>query len=699
MPGRKVFAATGSKVFAVIFVLLSVLACMHLLRAEEGGARVLEFAYAFWLALAFFGLQLGIGRAILDLPIFAPLRGPGSGFIAVSLGTFLSSWLLTLLGILGRLDWTGLALYLVFALVLSLRSMWRGLSTESRGETGEKSGFIAEHPRLFACALLAFLLPFVLQALLPDSDWDAAQYHLPMASAFLEKGILASDYALNAQFRPGNAQLLYASLMLLAGEVAIQPLNLLALLITCGLVYQLGARMHSRAAGAWALGITLSCNILLELGLDARVEPFLIWFFVAGCLALFSWLRAPEEKGWLLVCAAMAGMAAGCKYNGLLYATLLMTPAALRLLFLRMPLGGKALLGVGALLLLLFPSGTWFLRNYLHTGDPVYPLLQGPMNQDRNGELRRFGSELDRPPAAVRPPTRIDERIEGLAGKRVEAAVASNYLLPFAAQLAPEDYSDKPYHSLSPFLLLFLLLPIFDRRRRSLWLFAFLLAGYLLASGMTPRSRYWSPLFPLFALAAGMVLARAERAWLRGLLLLPLIGLLGFNAFREYAKLFDLGADRYLTDKESGIEYLQRVGYNQADKAMPKVIAHLNQAVARGTIQADWSVFMIGEGKGHLLECRYRPSISAGGKEWLVDLYNASWDYQQLAVNLRARDIRYLLVNQGFLDWNLQNLRVGKRRMTVALYTLNQFLETYAILESEADLGTMKLYRLRDPGN
>ncbi|MHC5065165.1 MAG: ArnT family glycosyltransferase [Planctomycetota bacterium] len=699
MPGRKLFASTGSKVGALLALLLSVLAAMHLLQPEEGGSRSLEFAYAIWLALAFFGLQLGIGRSILELPVFTPLRGPGSAFVAISLGTFLSTWILALLGVLGSLDRNGLFVYLVLGLFLSLRSCWQAMRGGGEEVSEERSGFIAEHPRLFGLGVIAFLLPFVLQVLLPDSDWDAAQYHLPMASAFLEQGILASDFALNAQFRPGNAQLLYAGFMLLGGEVAIQVLNLFAVLVACGLIYQLGARVFSRAAGAWALGISLSCNILLELGLDARVEPFLIWFFVAGCLGLFTWWRAPDHRGWLLVCAAMAGMAAGCKYNGLLYATLLMVPAGLRLLMLRTPMQVKGLFALAALLLLLFPSGTWYARNFMHTGDPAYPLLYGPMNQDRNGELRRFGTELDRPAKAVRPPTRIDERIETLAGKRMESLPASNFLLPFAAQLAPEEYADKPYHSLSPFLLLFLLLPIFDRRRRSLWLFAFLIAGYLLASGMTPRSRYWAPLFPLFALGAGLVLAKAERSWLRALLLLPLLGLLGFNAYREYAKLFELGADRYLTDKESEIEFLQRVGYNQADKAMPKVIGIINGAVAAGTIQPDWSVFMIGEGKGHLLDCRYRPSISAGGKEWIVELYNAGWEYEQLAQNLRARNIRYLLINQGWLDWNLQNLQVGKRRMTVTLHTLNQFLEEYAILESEADLGTMKLYRLRDPGD
>ena len=37
--------------------------------------------------------------------------------------------------------------------------------------------------------------------------------------------------------------------------------------------------------------------------------------------------------------------------------------------------------------------------------------------------------------------------------------------------------------------------------------------------------------------------------------------------------------------------------------------------------------------------------------------------------------------------------------MTVTLHTLNPFLTDYALLESEAELGTMKLYRLRDPGD
>ena len=85
--------------------------------------------------------------------------------------------------------------------------------------------------------------------------------------------------------------------------------------------------------------------------------------------------------------------------------------------------------------------------------------------------------------------------------------------------------------------------------------------------------------------------------------------------------------------------------------------------------------------------------------KWLVELYNAGWDYHQLARNLWARKFRYVLVNRGWLDWNLQNVRVGKRRMTLTLHTLDAFLQDYAIIETEADAVTIKLYRLRDPGD
>lgn len=697
MSGSKLLASPGAKVGLLLAAMLTLLAIAYLAQGRSDAPRVLEFAFAWWMALSFVAVQWGIGACLLELPVFSGIEGPGRGLLAISLGAFASAWLLALLGVLGLLNQVGLWIYLALSLTLAVRAVllaWRSAEQPAfeAGAAPVAANFISRHPRLFWFGVLIFCLPYVLQTLLPDADWDAAQYHLPMATAFLDKGVFAADYALHAYFRPGTVQLFYSLMMLCDAEVAIIPLNLLALLISCGLCYHIAARTWTRAAGIWAVGILLSANIVLELSLDARVEPFLIWFFLAGCFGLFSWLHDRGVIGWLLLTACMAGMAAGCKYNGLIYAALLLAPLAFTL-----PAGRRMILSSAAVLLFAFPSGLWYARNAYHTGDPAYPLSFGPMNMDRDGELRRFGQELDRVPRPIRPPMRIDPHVQELAEKATDKGEQLTLLLLLEAVFDPQKYSDKPLHWLSPFLWLFFLLPLFDRRRASLLLFTFGLIAYGISSSVAPVVRYMAPLFPILAIGAGVLLTQIRQRWLVAIVALLLLSGLGYNSYVEYRKLSELDASRYLTAKESSIEYLQRVGYNRNAKALPKVIAWINAAVAAGEIRRSARIFMIGEGKGHRLRCGYQPSISAGGKEWLVELYNAGWDYHQLARNLWARNFRYLLVNRGWLDWNLQNVRVGKRRLTVTLHTLNAFLKDYAIIETKADAVTIKLYRLRDP--
>lgn len=678
----------------VLYVLLSIAALLHL---QSGENALLAGAYGWWLALSFVLLQGGVGIALLRRLRPGLLEGEAGLPVAVASGTFVSLFLLAIFAAVGVLGDLGMLVYWLAAAGLGVPALVARFR-ESAGATVEPAEGSWRRTGLFwFAALCAF--PYLVQTLLPDSDWDAAQYHLPMAQAFLDQGLWSTEYGLNAQYRPGTAHLIYALFFASGGEQAVVPINLLAIALTGWTLLRLGAAAFaSESAGRWGLGVFLSANIVLELGLDARVEPFLIWWFTVASLAMLRWTSSPGERGWLLLAGAMAGLVAGTKYNGLIYLMVLCVLLALLLLQQRQELRGH--LGALALAagLAVFPGSLWYVRNAAVMGDPLYPMLSGEKHVDRDGTLRPLSEkELWTIPIEVRPPEFFDDTIEEahLDPTIRKTANRHSYLAIVEALWRREVYTDKKLHWVSPFLLLFLLVPVFDRSRRALLLVGLALGSYLAVATESHVLRYMTPIFPLFGLGAGLVLARMARSGaVRGLFLLALGLWIAHNAYAEYGKLYSLAPQRYLDDREDTVGFLSNVGFNGTPE-MAEMSGWVNEQVQAGEIGRVERVLMVAEAKGRLLECRFEPSISAVATDWVAALYRANHDYGELHRDLWDQGFRYLLVNRGWMLWNVRNTQVNRFRIQRALASIDGFVQDRAELAHQ--VSGLELYRLRKP--
>jgi len=71
------------------------------------------------------------------------------------------------------------------------------------------------------------IFPFLIQTFLPNSDWDGAAYHLPLAKRFLEGQIFEVVPDFDTYNFPGNIHLVYAVFLALGAESAIIPFNFL----------------------------------------------------------------------------------------------------------------------------------------------------------------------------------------------------------------------------------------------------------------------------------------------------------------------------------------------------------------------------------------------------------------------------------------------------------------------------------------
>ena len=130
--------------------------------------------------------------------------------------------------------------------------------------------------------------------------------------------------------------------------------------------------------------IFLTIPIIVKLSITVYVDLGLIFFSTASLFALIVWLEHDFNWRWLLLCGICAGLAAGTKYNGLVTVAVigLFVPfcysriasksecSQLKLSFSAFSFAAVFATGV------LLTFSPWLIRNYIWTGNPIYPLHQ-----------------------------------------------------------------------------------------------------------------------------------------------------------------------------------------------------------------------------------------------------------------------------------------------------------------------------------
>jgi len=309
-----------------------------------------------------------------------PEVGGEAGFLASAVLTVaLLIWVAELLGTVSAFKPVP---YLLSVAVLGL-VLWRFVPTAG-GATGPAAGV---RPSLWATVISLLIAGIAIGHFVSGvklrlgtgmTGFDSTWYHGPFAAGFFQSGNTIDLHFIAPQFLawfyPANSEVLHAVGMLAFSRDLLSPLLNLGWLLGCLLACWCIGRPFRVAPWSLALGaIALSVPALADQAGEARNDIVGIFFLLAAIAIALNAAAAGGDRsrrtlptGALLIVGLAIGLAAGTKLNFLLPAAVLvlgltaMAPGGSRWRTL-IALGGMALAG----------GGYWYLRNLIHSGNPL----------------------------------------------------------------------------------------------------------------------------------------------------------------------------------------------------------------------------------------------------------------------------------------------------------------------------------------
>ena len=370
----------------------------------------------------------GVGLRVLGRLRQTPEHPADALALAVPLGLGMLALAALVLGEFGVLTPGGLRVVLVAGALLGGREACRGTARLVR-EASFPHRRCPDLPFLIVTA--AVLVGTLLTALRPVTDGDALCYHLQVPKLFLERGAVAFEPDLHETVYPLVTELLYAVALAFRGPVACRLVQWVLGLVFAANVTAL-ARPSLGARAWWAGAIALLVPAVSN-GMGAPLNDVALAAFAAAALACWSRFhpRPGAARPWR---RPAHGLALGVKYPALVLAGLLGKAITARTFFPDRGLGArfeykyfKYIYAVTVLAI----GGVWYLRAFVHTGNPGLSVLPAGL---RRGGARR----------GARP----DQAADGRHRWNLLTALGPMTLQP--------DRFDSFSHQLGPVFLLFL---------------------------------------------------------------------------------------------------------------------------------------------------------------------------------------------------------------------------------------------------
>jgi len=210
----------------------------------------------------------------------------------------------------------------------------------------------------------------------PPPAWDAFVYHLGFPAAWLQHGeifpvtVPFGDQA--GTYFPSNVELVYLWIMTYAGQdFATNTVQWLFMLMCTALVYRL-CRIFAKSksvALAAAFSVFFMPSIFHQ-AVSSEVDIAFAAMFLSALYFTLRWVEKPAIRFNFVLAMTSAGLFAGTKSIATVWTVFFLFPALVAALVSR---GARPWMIVG-LASGIATGGYWYIRNFIITGNPVFPL-------------------------------------------------------------------------------------------------------------------------------------------------------------------------------------------------------------------------------------------------------------------------------------------------------------------------------------
>jgi len=244
-------------------------------------------------------------------------------------------------------------------------------------------------------ALFSHILVVGLLCSTPPISRDALIHHLAIPKLWLKHGgFYETPWALYSYY-PMNIDLLYLVALYFKNDIAPKFIHFAFGLGTGLLVYLYLKKRLTRNWGLLGMLIYISTPIVIRLSASAYVDLGLVFFTTAGILAFIRWQDSNyEDLRWLVLSAMSMGLGLGTKYSALLAFFFLNLMVVYYYARHRRHQVTAVKYGIMFFLIAAIIASPWYVKNYLLTGNPFYPLFDSFFNPSHYVGGREQGGTL-----------------------------------------------------------------------------------------------------------------------------------------------------------------------------------------------------------------------------------------------------------------------------------------------------------------
>jgi 4-amino-4-deoxy-L-arabinose transferase-like glycosyltransferase len=645
---------SGVRIGARIFLLVILLFVFGLFRlvlperpSDYTGLRALSDSFFALGLLAIILLLSGvIGLKIIRWLGLIPSSFLETIVFVVPIGLGVTAYGILALGVLGLLQAQYFILWFIVLFFWSYQEWWELVSSGKDKLRRAFCTFKLIHlgKKLL---LLSFLLIFTLtlfQALTPPWDYDGLMYHLQGPRIFLNAGKilpLPDTWGANGPF---TIEMLYMFGLRFGSDTFAKLLHMSYAVLLVLATFTFGRRFLGRAGGWIAAAILVAIPIFPLWASWAYADMAWALYEFLSIYALIVWIMTLRRE-WLVLSGLAMGLALGSKYLALGSAAML----GLVVIWTTRKQGWKLICQNAAIFggVALLVGSPWYLKNWLWTGNPVYPLYFGGL---------------------AWPAERVRLLMSYLNSFGTGHRISDYLLLPWNIYVQNQRFATLGSTiELPGFLFVLLIFYPFMHHKKAINILAIIvLMRFAVWAVGSHQIRFLLPVFPGLSLLTASVLlglddtSLRERGGriLRAVLIGSFVVITLFFSVYIFLRVMPSGV---IVGNESKLDFLNRT------KANISAISYIQKQLA-----PEDRVLFMWDGEGYYCDERCIPDAEQG--RWTVLAMIAAYDTPTISTKLHEAGITHLLYSKGSLDFVLQHDPSGENHKA-ALFFGQQYRE------------------------